>query len=322
MDVADWLRQLGLERYVAAFSENDVSAAILPRLTSDDLKELGVVSVGHRRQLLEAIAQLDPDAKTADDRISLLSRSQAIEHSHGSSAERRRLSVMFCDVIDFTALSSRIDPEDLSGVIRGYQSRVATTIARFGGFIARYVGDGILIYFGWPEAHEANAESAVRAGLAVVDAITREPVLRESLRVRIGIATGLVVIGEPIGTGEARQQTAIGETPNLAARLQGLAKPNSVVIDAATRRQIGGLFDYRDLGLVTLKGLPDPVSVWQVLGEAAVASRFEAMHTGTMTQLIGRDEELELLLRRWRQQKRGTVNLCCSLASQASESRA
>jgi class 3 adenylate cyclase len=228
MDIADWLRQLGLERYEAAFRENDISAAILPGLTSKDLKEMGVVSVGHRRQLLEAIVELHPDAKTADDRISLPSRSQAGKHSHGSAAERRRLSVMFCDVIDFTALSSRIDPEDLSAVIRGYQSRVATTIARFGGFIARYVGDGILIYFGWPEAHEANAESAVRAALAVVDAITRAPALQESLRVRIRIATALVVVGEPIGTGEARQQTAIGETPNIAARLQALACPNGV----------------------------------------------------------------------------------------------
>ena len=309
MDVADWLRQLGLERYEAAFRENDVSAAILPDLTSEDLRELGIVSVGHRRQLLQAIAELHPDSKTVDDRISPLPRSQAIGPSHGSAAERRQLSVMFCDVIDFTALSSRIDPEDLSAVIRGYQARVATTIARFGGFIARYVGDGILIYFGWPEAHEVNAESAVRAALAVVDVITRAPVLTEPLQVRIGIATGLVVVGEPIGTGEARQQTAIGETPNLAARLQGLAQPNSVVIDAVTRRQIGGLFDYRDLGLVMLKGLPDPVPAWQVVGEAAVESRFEAMRAGTMTPLIGRDEELELLLRRWRQAKEGEGQL-------------
>ncbi len=309
MDVADWLRQLGLERYEATFRENDVSAAILPDLTAEDLKELGIVSVGHRRQLLRSIVELRSDAKTAGDGISQLPRSHANAPLSGSAAERRQLSVMFCDVIDFTALSSRVDPEDLSAVIRGYQSRVATTIARFGGFVARYVGDGILIYFGWPEAHEANAENAVRAALAVVDAIARTPVLTEPLQVRIGIATGLVVVGEPIGTGEARQQTAIGETPNLAARLQGLAEPNSVVIDAVTRRQIGGLFDHRDLGLVTLKGLPDPVPAWQVLGEAAVESRFEAMHAGTIPPVIGRDEELELLFRRWRQAKEGEGQL-------------
>ena len=143
----------------------------------------------------------------------------------------------------------------------------------------------------------------------MIDAIAQAPDLTESLRVRIGIATGLVVVGEPIGAGDARQQTAIGETPNLAARLQGLAEPNSVVIDAATRRQIGGLFNYRDLGLVTLKGLPEPVSAWQVVEQAAVESRFEALHAGTMTPLIGRDEEVELLLRRWRQAKAGEGQL-------------
>ena len=309
MDLPDWLRQLGLEQYESTFCENDVSTAILRCLTAKDLKELGIVSVGHRRQLLEAIADLRPNAKTTDERISQLSRSGVIQPSSEPAAERRQLSVMFCDVIDFTALSSRIDPEDLSAVIRGYQSHVATTIARFGGFIARYVGDGILIYFGWPEGHEANAESAVRAALAVVDAIARAPVLTEPLQVRIGIATGLVVVGEPIGTGEARQQTAVGETPNRAARLQGLAKPNSVVVDDVTRRQIGGLFDCQDLGLVKLKGLPDPVPAWWVTGEAPVESRFEALHAYTMKPLIGRDEELELLLQHWRQAKTGEGQL-------------
>ena len=194
-------------------------------------------------------------------------------------------------------------------MIRGYQSCVATTIARFGGFIARYVGDGMLIYFGWPEAHEVNAESAVRAALAVIDAIARAPVLMAPLQVRIGIATGLVVVGEPIGTGEARQQTAIGETPNWPLACKDLLRPNSIVIDATTRRQIGGLFDCRDLGLVALKGLPQPVPAWQVVDETAVESRFEAIHAGTMTPLIGRDEELDLLLRRWRQAKSGEGQL-------------
>ena len=237
MDVANWLRQLGLERYQAAFRENDVSAAVLPGLTSDDLKELGVASVGHRRQLLQAIAALRADAMPAGDpsQFSELSIS-GISIDVGSSrstAERRQLSVMFCDIIGFTSLSARLDPEDLSSVIRGYQARAATIITRFGGFIARYVGDGVLTYFGWPEAHEANAERAVRAALAVIEAISQAPVWTEQLRVRIGIATGLVVVGEPIGAGDARQQTAIGETPNLAARLQGLAEPNGIAIDAA-----------------------------------------------------------------------------------------
>ena len=303
MEVAEWLRRLDLERYQEAFRENDISEAILPTLTAEDLKDIGVVSVGHRRQLLEAIAALRPDAATAGD-TARGERSNS-DPASPSVAERRQLAVMFCDMIGFTALSSRLDPEDLSAVIRGYQAQVATTIARFGGFIARYVGDGVLIYFGWPEAHEANAERAVRAALAVVDAVGQTPVRLEPLQVRIGIAIGLVVVGEPIGTGEARQQTAIGETPNRAARLQGLAAPNSIVIDAVTRRQIGGLFDCRDFGLVALKGLPEPVQACEILGEAAVESRFEAFHAGGHDAVDRSEEELELLVRRWQQAKTG-----------------
>jgi class 3 adenylate cyclase/predicted ATPase len=216
---------------------------------------------------------------------------------------------MFCDVMGFTRMSSRLDPEDLSGIVRGYQDRVATTIARFGGFIARYVGDGVLIYFGWPEAHEASAERAVRAALAIVQAIQQSPIEGEHIKVRIGIATGLVVIGEPIGRGDSRQQTAIGETPNLAARLQGLAEPDGIIIDAMTRRQIGSLFDCRDLGVVTLKGLSEPVQASLVLQEAEVESRFMAFHTDTMAPLVGRDEELKFLLQRWQQAKGGAGQL-------------
>ncbi|MEA2790420.1 MAG: hypothetical protein QOG73_2826 [Acetobacteraceae bacterium] len=312
MDVAEWLRQLGLEQYEPVFRGNDVSIVVLPSLTAEDLKDLGISSVGHRRQLLEAIAALRADPVTAAN-PSQVPRSPAgalaDDALSGTTGERRQLCVMFCDVVGFTALSARLDPEDLSAVIRGYQSRVATTITRFGGFIARYVGDGVLVYFGWPEAHEANAEQAVRAALAVIEAIGQAPIPTEALQVRLGIATGVVVVGEPIGTGEARQQTAIGETPNLAARLQALAEPNSVVIDAATRRQIGGLFNCQDLGLVAMKGLPGPVQAWRVLEQAAIASRFEALHPGTITPLIGREEEFDLLLRRWRQAKGGEGQL-------------
>ncbi len=211
---------------------------------------------------------------------------------------------MFCDLIGSTALSSRLDPEDLREVIRTYQACVADTIRQFDGFIARYVGDGVLIYFGWPEARETDAERAVRAGLAVAAAVSATPVSGEPLHVRIGIATGLVVIGEPIGSGDSRQQTAVGETPNLAARLQGLAGPDQVVIDAATRRQIGGLFECQDLGTVELKGLPAAVPAWQVLSENRTLGQFEALRSGA-TPLVGRDEEMELLLRRWAQAKAG-----------------
>ncbi len=271
---------------------------------ADDLKELGVTSVGHRRQLLEAIAALRfKDAPVVDPRPPSVLAEKL--DPLGTTAERRPLSVMFCDLIGSTALSSRLDPEDLREVIRTYQECVATTIQQFDGFIARYVGDGVLTYFGWPEARETDAERAVRAGLAVAAAVSASPVNGEPLQVRIGIATGLVVIGEPIGSGDARQQTAVGETPNLAARLQGLAGPNQVVIDAATRRQIGGLFECQDLGMVELKGLPVAVPAWQVLSENRTLGQFEALRSGT-TPLVGRDEELELLLRRWAQAKAGS----------------
>src|SRR5689334_6961613 len=222
-----------------------------------------------------------------------------------TTAERRPLSVMFCDLIGSTALSARLDPEDLREVIRSYQACVAATIQQFSGFIARYVGDGVLIYFGWPEAHETDAERAVRAGLTVAAAVSEAPVAGQTLQVRIGIATGLVVVGEPIGSGDSRQQTAVGETPNLAARLQSLAGPGQVIIDAATRRQIGGLFDCRDLGLIELKGLPELVPAWQVVTENRTLGQFEALRSG-LTPLVGREEEIELLLRRWTQAKAGS----------------
>jgi class 3 adenylate cyclase len=228
VDVASWLRELGLERYEATFRENDIGADVLCDLTAGDLEGLGVGTIGDRRRLLVAIAALrpegpspgDPARSSSDPPISPTGNLGASE----TTAERRPLSVMFCDLIGSTALSSRLDAEDLREVIRTYQACVASTIRQFDGFIARYVGDGVLIYFGWPEARETDAERAVRAGLAVAAAVSVSPVSGEPLHVRIGIATGLVVIGEPIGSGDSRQQTAVGETPNLAARLQGLCR--------------------------------------------------------------------------------------------------
>jgi hypothetical protein len=208
MDVADWLRQLGLERYEASFRENDVGIAVLPSLTAEDLKEIGVASVGHRRQLLAAIATLRDNGNARGPTISPVD--DVPHRSPQRAGERRQVSVMFCDMMNFTQLSSRLDPEDLSKLIRSYQSCVATVISQFNGFIARYVGDGVLIYFGWPQASETDAERAVRAALAVIAEIGSATALSGRVQVRIGIATGLVVVGEPIGTGEARQQTAIG----------------------------------------------------------------------------------------------------------------
>ena len=305
MDVADWLRALGLDQYEAAFRENAVDADLLPNLTADDLKDLGVTLVGHRRRLLEAIAVLHSEGAPTDDPVRLApSPAETLGLSDSTVAERRPLSVMFCDLIGSTALSARLDPEDLREVIRAYQACVTTTIQQFDGFIARYVGDGVLIYFGWPEARETDAERAVRAGLAVAAAVSAGPIGGEPLHVRIGIATGLVVIGEPIGSGDSRQQTAVGETPNLAARLQGLAGPDQVVIDAATRRQIGGLFECQDLGTVELKGLPVAGAGMASAGRRDTGGRFEALRSGA-TPLVGRDEEMELLLRRWAQAKAG-----------------
>src|SRR3954471_7239604 len=307
MDVGAWLKSLGLECYEATFRENAVNAEVLPRLTAEDLKEMGVVPIGHRRRLLDAIATLHSQTTSAETFVQGSRSPTDPTRPPGASettAERRPLSVMFCDLAGSTALSSQLDPEDLREVIRSYQTRVATTIRQFNGFIARYVGDGVLIYFGWPQAHETDAERAVRAGLAVATTVSEAPMAGQTLQVRIGIATGLVVVGEPIGSGDSRQQTAVGETPNLAARLQGLAGPGQVVIDAATRRQIGRLFDCQELGTIELKGLPEPVPAWQVMSENRALGQFEALRSG-ITPLVGREEELELLLRRWTQAKTG-----------------
>jgi class 3 adenylate cyclase len=219
------------------------------------------------------------------------------------TAERRHVTVMFCDLVGSTALSARVDPEDLREVISAYQKCVAETVQRFGGFVAKYMGDGVLVYFGYPQAHEDDAERAVRAGLELIHAVGG---LKSStpLQTRVGIATGLVVVGDLIGTGSAQEQTVVGETPNLAARLQGIAEPNSVVIAESTRRLLGNLFDLEDLGAKDLKGIDGPVRAFAALRASSLESRFEALRTAT-TPLVRRDEEMALLLRRWEQAKAG-----------------
>jgi class 3 adenylate cyclase/predicted ATPase len=211
---------------------------------------------------------------------------------------------MFSDLVGSTALSTRMDPEDLREVISAYQKCVAATVRRFGGFVARYMGDGVLIYFGYPAAHEDDAERAIRSGLALIDAVATLPA-SEPLQVRIGVATGTVVVGDLVGSGEAQEHDIVGETPNLAARLQAIAEPNTIVIAEATRRLIGNLFELRDLAPKDLKGIAGPVKAFAVLRASSVASRFEAMHPGGLTALVGREEELELLLRRWTKAKTG-----------------
>jgi class 3 adenylate cyclase/tetratricopeptide (TPR) repeat protein len=226
-----------------------------------------------------------------------------------SEPERRQLSVVFCDLVDSTPLSGRLDPEDLVEVIRAYQSRVAGAIAHFGGYIARYVGDGVLSYFGWPESQEADPERTVSAALAIVAAVTEEPIRGERLRVRVGIATGVVVVGESIGSDPALPQTAVGETPNRAARLQEIADPNCIVIDEVTRKQIGDLFVVSDLGECAVRGFPVPLRVWRVLGARAVDDRFAALHTTRLLPLVNRERELAILLCRWRRAAAGHEQL-------------
>ena len=211
---------------------------------------------------------------------------------------------MYCDLVGSTALSARLDPEDLRKVIAAYHRTVANVVSSFDGFVAKYMGDGVLLYFGYPRAHEDDAERAVRAGLDVIGAVGRLVVKSVELQARVGIATGLVVVGDLIGEGSAQEQSVVGETPNLAARLQALAEPDAVVIAAGTRRLVGDLFEYRDLGAVEVKGLA-PVPAWRVLGLSVVASRFEALRGWALSPMIGRDEEIDLLLRRWARAKAG-----------------
>jgi len=299
MDIGGWLRSLGLERYEAAFRENEIDETVLPSLTAEDLKDLGVGIVGHRRKLLDAIAVLRAYASA---KAPTAEAPPTLPKSPQDTAERRQVTVMFSDLVGSTALSARMDPEDLREVIAAYQKAIAATVQRFGGFVAKYMGDGVLVYFGYPQAHEDDAERAVRAGLELVQAVggLQSGV---SLQTRVGIATGLVVVGDLIGSGAAQEQAVVGETPNLAARLQGIAEPDSVVIAESTRRLLGNLFDIEDLGAQDLKGIGDPVRAWAALRPASVESRFEALHGSGLTELVGREEELELLLRRWSRAK-------------------
>jgi class 3 adenylate cyclase len=307
MDIEAWLRGLGLEQYAPAFRDNDIDAEVLPDLTGDDLIGLGVTSIGHRRKLLAAIAALRGEPAPADERAAEVATAHPQDSSGGfaSSAERRQLTVMFCDLVGSTALASRLDPEDQREVIGAYNKCVAETIGRFDGFVANYMGDGVLAYFGYPQAHEDDAERAVRAGLGLVDAIGQLDIKSVRLQARVGIATGLVVVGDLIGEGATQVRSVVGETPNLAARLQNLAEPDTVIIAASTRRLIGDLFEYRDLGGVEVRGIAAPVSAWQVVRPSAVASRFEALHGAALSTLVGRGEEVDLLLRRWARAKAG-----------------
>src|SRR6516164_2818895 len=291
MDVAEWLRGLGLEQYAPGFRDNDIDGEVLRRLTGEDLRELGIASVGHRRRLLDAIAALS-DTQPAPE----ASLAPAPALGTAREAERRQLTVLFSDLVDSTLLASRLDPEEYGAVIGAYHRCVAETVGRFDRFLAKDLGDGVLAYFGFPAAHEDDAERAVRAGLELTRAVAALDGRGTQLGARVGITTGLVVVGE---IGGREPGTVVGETPNLAARLQAEAPLGGVVIAPATRRLAGDWFRYRDLGTHQLKGVTEPVPVTQVLGERSAESRFAAIRAALLTPFVGREQEIELLLDRW-----------------------
>ena len=299
MDLHDWLLSLGLPQYEAAFRENEIDETLLSSLTAQDLKDIGVVVVGHRRKLINAIAGLSGNAATA-----AVNRDAALDASFPDTAERRQVTVMFADLVGSTALSTRLDPEDLREIISAYRKCVAETVRHLGGFVSQYLGDGVLIFFGYPQAHEDDAERAVRAALQLVAAVANLKT-HTALQTRVGIATGLVVVGEVLDAGGSRERGIVGETPNLAARLQSSAEPNQVVIAETTRRLVGNMFDLKNLGIKHLKGKSEGIRAWAVLQPSSIASRFEAMHAIGLTDLVGREEEIGLLLRRWTRAKAG-----------------
>ena len=295
-DIKSWLEALDLSSYRDTFTVNEISVGDLAELTEDDLKEMGL-PIGPRRRALKAIAALASAETVAGE--------GPASSAAGQAPERRQLTVMFCDLVGSTALSQQLDPEDLREVMRRYQDAVAGAVTRFQGHVAQFLGDGVLAYFGWPQAFEDQAERAVRAGLDAVASVQAVQIDGKVLRARIGIASGLVVIGDLIGATATDVQAVTGETPNLAARLQGVAEPGQVVINEATRHLIRTTFDLHDLGRYDLKGFVDAVPAWGVIGESAAASRFEASRAGALTNLVGRDNELGLLLARWQTAKSG-----------------
>src|SRR5918995_2216867 len=301
--IAQWLERQGLAQYARAFEERNIGFDVLPELGDDDLKELGV-PLGDRKRLLKAIADLRMSPDSADDAMtSAAARAPPIRRV---DPERRQLTILFCDLVASSELSARLDPEDLREVVHAYQACVAAVVERFEGHVAKYLGDGVLVYFGYPRAHEDDAERAVRAGLELVHAVPKLRIRPDvALEARVGIATGEVVVGDLVGQGSAQEHAAIGETPNLVARLHALGEPGSVIIGRRTRRLIGDLFEVASLGVHHLKGFSEPVQAWRVIGEGFAESRFEALRGANLTPLIGRDHELDLLLERWDRAKKG-----------------
>jgi predicted ATPase/class 3 adenylate cyclase len=282
--IADWLEDLGLSEYAQRFADNAVDLSVIRDLTEQDLKDMGVL-LGHRRKILRAITELEGVAPAPT------------EPRLRDQAERRHLTVMICDLVGSTALSARLDPEDMNAVMDAYHAASARIMLSYDGFIGDFRGDGILAYFGYPRAHEDDAERTVRAGLDIIAAVARlETRAAEPLAVRIGIATGLVVVGDFSGGSALRKRALVGDTPNIAARLQALSEPGTIVVAASTRRLLGNLFRLRELGRHEVKGMAEPVAAWAVEGVSASESRFEAVRAAGLTDLIGREDEIDFLL--------------------------
>lgn len=303
-DIAHWLERHGLGKYAAVFVENEIDLEILPELDEADLEKLGL-PMGPRKKLRKAIGEAGETGKQADVEPSAW---PAPSRSSSSEAERRQLTIMFADMVGSTELSHTLDPEDLREVNRAYQDAVKATVERYGGYVARYMGDGVLAYFGYPQAHEDDAERAIRAGLDLTEVV---PTLSSevTLAVRVGIATGPVVVGDLIGEGASQESAAVGETPNLAARLQSIAPPNSTVIGSTTRRLVAGRFEMTALEGQRVKGIAEPVPVFRVDAVREVESRFDATPRRQMSPLIGRDDELDLMRRRWNRVVAGEFQL-------------
>jgi class 3 adenylate cyclase len=292
MDVAVWLRGYGLEQYETLFRDHEIDADVLSELTDGDLEKIGV-SLGHRKRLLKAAAALAGGVVPASP-ATVASDPPA---APVDAAERRQLTVMFSDLVGSTALSARLDPEDMRQVIRAYQDAVSGMVARYDGFVAKFMGDGVLAYFGFPRAHEDDAARAVHAGLEITEVVAGlQTGAHEKLAARVGVATGLVVVGDLVGQGSAQEQAVVGDTPNLAARLQGLAEAGEVVVAAATRRLIGDRFRLKDLGRRAVKGLAEPVEAYAALGLSQSESRFEAAQVARLAGFVGREAESAGLL--------------------------
>ena len=307
MDIGGWLRKLGLGQYTPTFIENAIDSDVLPELTEGDLEKLGI-PLGDRKRLIKAIREMhaaSPSALTATGVGDAPSGQPRV-----APAERRHLTVMICDLVDSTALSARLDPEDMAAVMDAYHAACARIVLTYDGFLAEFRGDGILVYFGYPRAHEDDAERTVRAGLDIIAAVARlETRAAEPLAVRVGIATGLVVVGDHSGEGALREHAVVGDTPNLAARLQALADPGMVVVAASTRQLLGDQFRLRDLGQHEVKGIAGPVAAWAVEGLLASESRFEVVRAAAPTDLIGRKEEIDFLLERQRLAWKGEAQI-------------